>query len=1532
MKKKRITSLIIIFLVISITFHVFPTKASGEGEATQPKVTEVYFNYYDRHYFTLGEELIYYVVFDQLVTVDLSEGVPYIEIGLLGGKKVRATLRLVGGRESGETLLFVYTPQEGDYSPLEINKGNSIELNGGKIYSYIDSSQNIDTTLYNIENMKYFVNAVTPYVHSIKMPENKTYKAGDKLELTVYFSEAVGVRGTSAIPIEMDNGRTAQLTCTYDSYNICSSVKYSYTVQEGDMDADGITLGSSIQGGQIKGETSFNTFVRELNRDLTSVLAGKDTSGIRIDTQLPSIEESVLPANQIYGAGRDLEFIVTYDEPVYVTGIPYIEFLLGDVSKRAEYAEGSGTDRLVFRYTVGNGDIDDDGITVNDHINLNEGVISDVAGNPAPLTTSFGDSSGIKVNATRLAQLDAIPEPGTYIIGDALDFNVKFDQPVYVDTSKGTPCIELRLDGGSTAKALYVDGTGTDRLTFRYTVISGVGDSNGIALDSQIRLEGGNIGYADESLPALTIQELPDTSNIRIEGNPPRVLSVTVPPSGTYDAGEHLIFTVNYDKPVQLNTVDAPPYIELIIKGGTEKRNAEYITGSGTTSLEFGYTVQDDDGSPDGIGIGPEIELSGGTLTGASGNHADLMLNNVGSLYGVKLSGMTPKVVSVSIGEKKIYKENDNIVLQVTFNEKVYVEYMFSSMKPKIELTLDGGRTVSAEYSQGSGTECLEFTYQVRWYGSDGINIGSSIIVDTYFSSIRDSDGNDADLALRGLPDTADIMIDVTWPYAIGVDIPPAVAYKAGSMLDFIIHFNEKIVVEPSEEIPYLSFLLDNIKFITVDYVDGSGTESLRFRYTVKAGDAANTMRFYEFIGASFLRDQAGHTVDEYDINYMIPYYVDIVMDTKNPGIVSVSIPSNGTYTADDELFFTVSFDEPVFADETEQPAVEIILDNEQRAYAAYVDGSGTQELRFSYKVQEGENDSDGIILGDALFISDRAGNNITGTLGNTTDTSGILIDAVRPSIVSVQMDPLYRFLDITFNEAIYGSDDGIAALADEMLHLDFTSNGGNVKDVSISSIKQKTDTYEVSAPELTGGEDAIRVFLNMEGKPSGAETIEISLAAGAFIYDKAGNPNSEDLTTGKIKLSNSEPQTPTPSQPVQGNTPGGGSTPANVSTGTVSTGNGETDTVHVTTNERSTLAELTSDHGKLLSDGQSLSVSLPTVEGVTNYSLSLPTTGLSNNSDSKLTIVTGLGSVILPSGMLTGTNAIPESTVTFSIGEVDPSRLSSEARKAVGTRPVISLSLSIDGEPIRWNNDNAPVTVSIPYTPSQGEDPNAIVIWYIDGDGNLSCVTNGRYDAQTGTVSFTTTHFSHYAVGYNKLNFTDVSDGSWYYDAVIFIAARNITSGTSSVTFSPESTLTRGQFITLLLRAYGIEADKEPEDNFIDAGNTFYTGYLSVAKRLGISAGTGNNKYGPEQPITRQEMFTFLYKTLKLLGKLPEGDSGKTTGSFTDNSDIAPYAREAIDYLVKTGVVNGNNGLLIPNALTTRAQMAQLLYNLMSR
>ena len=68
------------------------------------------------------------------------------------------------------------------------------------------------------------------------------------------------------------------------------------------------------------------------------------------------------------------------------------------------------------------------------------------------------------------------------------------------------------------------------------------------------------------------------------------------------------------------------------------------------------------------------------------------------------------------------------------------------------------------------------------------------------------------------------------------------------------------------------------------------------------------------------------------------------------------------------------------------------------------------------------------------------------------------------------------------------------------------------------------------------------------------------------------------------------------------------------------------------------------------------------------------------------------------------------------------------------------------------------------------------------------------------------------------------------------------ITKGTGAGKFSPEALLTRGEFIVMLMRAYEIKADDNPADNFADAGNTYYTGYLAAAKRLGISKGVGNN------------------------------------------------------------------------------------------
>jgi hypothetical protein len=163
------------------------------------------------------------------------------------------------------------------------------------------------------------------------------------------------------------------------------------------------------------------------------------------------------------------------------------------------------------------------------------------------------------------------------------------------------------------------------------------------------------------------------------------------------------------------------------------------------------------------------------------------------------------------------------------------------------------------------------------------------------------------------------------------------------------------------------------------------------------------------------------------------------------------------------------------------------------------------------------------------------------------------------------------------------------------------------------------------------------------------------------------------------------------------------------------------------------------------------------------------------------------------------------------------------------------------------------------------------------------------------------------------------------------FVAARGITTGTGNGNYSPEGKLTRAQFLVMTMRAYGISPDEKWDDNFADAGNDYYSGYLAAAKRLGITKGKGSNLYAPDSEITRQEMFTLLYNTLKLMGELPGGKAGRPLTAFSDADKTAPWAKDAMSLFAAAGTIEGSGGRLNPAETSTRAQMAQMLYNLLS-
>lgn len=288
--------------------------------------------------------------------------------------------------------------------------------------------------------------------------------------------------------------------------------------------------------------------------------------------------------------------------------------------------------------------------------------------------------------------------------------------------------------------------------------------------------------------------------------------------------------------------------------------------------------------------------------------------------------------------------------------------------------------------------------------------------------------------------------------------------------------------------------------------------------------------------------------------------------------------------------------------------------------------------------------------------------------------------------------------------------------------------------------------------------------------------------------------------------------------------------------------------------------------------------------------------------------------------------SAADQGDISIIIGK---SELTEEGKEVLGDRPVYQFTV-FAGTTAISSFGGGKAHISLPYTLQAGEDANAIIVYYISESGELVTI-RGQYKAFTKTVEFTTAHFSEYIIGYNPISFADVAATAWYKEAVTFLAARSITTGTSEDLYSPTAEVTRGQFIVLLLKAYGIEADESIANNFTDAGNTYYTPYLATAKSLGITTGTGDNKFEPNNQISRQDLFTLLYRALDVLGELPAGSS-QTVLNFSDEGQVAVYAKEALQAFVANGTIQGYNDKLNPTGISTRAEVAQVLYNLLSQ
>ena len=284
---------------------------------------------------------------------------------------------------------------------------------------------------------------------------------------------------------------------------------------------------------------------------------------------------------------------------------------------------------------------------------------------------------------------------------------------------------------------------------------------------------------------------------------------------------------------------------------------------------------------------------------------------------------------------------------------------------------------------------------------------------------------------------------------------------------------------------------------------------------------------------------------------------------------------------------------------------------------------------------------------------------------------------------------------------------------------------------------------------------------------------------------------------------------------------------------------------------------------------------------------------------------------------------------IILRANKVDALR-STEAKAAIETRPAYDLSLVyLSGgkeTPITSLNGHT-ISVRLSYTPAKGEQTGNLYAVYVNDAGKVEWITKSSYDASLKAVVFETGHFSVYGVGYKNPApaFTDIHN-HWAADNILFAASRGLLSGTSDTTFSPNTGMTRGMFVTALGRLAGINPDSYKTGKFTDVkADAYYAPYVNWAAQNGIVESVTATTFAPDTNINREQMAVIMANYAKKLGyDLPKTLQAVT---FADNAQISSWAKNAVRTMQQAGILSGKNGNKFdPKGTATRAEVATVL------
>ena len=180
-------------------------------------------------------------------------------------------------------------------------------------------------------------------------------------------------------------------------------------------------------------------------------------------------------------------------------------------------------------------------------------------------------------------------------------------------------------------------------------------------------------------------------------------------------------------------------------------------------------------------------------------------------------------------------------------------------------------------------------------------------------------------------------------------------------------------------------------------------------------------------------------------------------------------------------------------------------------------------------------------------------------------------------------------------------------------------------------------------------------------------------------------------------------------------------------------------------------------------------------------------------------------------------------------------------------------------------------------------------------------------------------------------LPFADVSGSDWFYNDVRYVYEKGIMDGTGADRFSPNVPLTRAMIVTILYRMAGSPSVSGSSDFTDVAAGKWFAKAVAWAAANGIVNGYGSGLFGPNDPVTREQLAAILYR-YAVYGGMTAVTLEENLGSFADTAQLSAYAIQAMNWAVGQGLINGSGSNLVPKAQATRAQVAAIIHRYLER